>query len=64
MLTGERLRDDILELWTHREMPTKAILVVSHNIEEAVLMADRVLVFASDPGRVRFQLSVQLPRSS
>ncbi|MDP9044408.1 MAG: nitrate/sulfonate/bicarbonate ABC transporter ATP-binding protein [Pseudomonadota bacterium] len=62
VLTGERLREDILELWTSRDIPTKAILVVSHNIEEAVLMADRVLIFASDPGRVRFQLSVQLPR--
>jgi NitT/TauT family transport system ATP-binding protein len=62
VLTGERLREDILELWVSGEMPTKAILVVSHNIEEAVLMADRVLVFASDPGRVRFQLAVRLPR--
>ncbi|HWH81856.1 MAG TPA: nitrate/sulfonate/bicarbonate ABC transporter ATP-binding protein [Burkholderiaceae bacterium] len=62
VLTGERLREDILELWASRAMPTKAILVVSHNIEEAVLMADRVLVFASDPGRVRFQLAVNLPR--
>ena len=62
VLTGERLREDILELWTSKSMPTKAILVVSHNIEEAVLMADRVLIFASDPGRVRFQLAVQLPR--
>ena len=62
VLTGERLREDILELWTRKAMPTKAILVVSHNIEEAVLMADRVLIFASDPGRVRFQLAVQLPR--
>ncbi len=62
VLTGERLREDILDLWTTRTMPTKAILVVSHNIEEAVLMADRVLIFASDPGRVRFQLAVQLPR--
>lgn len=62
VLTGERLREDILELWTTRAMPTKAILIVSHNIEEAVLMADRVLIFASDPGRVRFQLAVQLPR--
>jgi len=62
VLTGERLREDILELWTSRQMPTQAILVVSHNIQEAVLMADRVLIFASDPGRVRFQLSVQLPR--
>ena len=62
VLTGERLREDILELWATKTMPTKAILVVSHNIEEAVLMADRVLIFASDPGRVRFQLAVQLPR--
>jgi len=62
VLTGERLREDILDLWTSKAMPTKAILVVSHNIEEAVLMADRVLIFASDPGRVRFQLAVQLPR--
>jgi NitT/TauT family transport system ATP-binding protein len=62
VLTGERLREDILELWTTKAMPTKAILVVSHNIEEAVLMADRVLIFASDPGRVRFQLAVHLPR--
>jgi NitT/TauT family transport system ATP-binding protein len=62
VLTGERLREDILELWGNGSMPTKAMLVVSHNIEEAVLMADRVLIFASDPGRIRFQLAVQLPR--
>jgi NitT/TauT family transport system ATP-binding protein len=62
VLTGERLREDILDLWRSGKMPTKAMLVVSHDIEEAVLMADRVLIFASDPGRVRFQLSVQLPR--
>ncbi|HVR54866.1 MAG TPA: nitrate/sulfonate/bicarbonate ABC transporter ATP-binding protein, partial [Pseudorhodoferax sp.] len=62
VLTGERLRDDILELWQGGGMPTKAMLVVSHNIEEAVVMADRVLVFAADPGRIRCQLAVQLPR--
>ena len=62
VLTGERLREDILDLWRSGTMPTKAMLVVSHNIEEAVLMADRVLIFASDPGRIRCQLSVQLPR--
>jgi NitT/TauT family transport system ATP-binding protein len=62
VLTGERLRDDVLELWGSGKLPTKAILVVSHNIEEAVVMADRVLVFGSDPGRVRSQLSVQLRR--
>ncbi|MBO9686022.1 ABC transporter ATP-binding protein [Roseateles chitosanitabidus] len=62
VLTGERLREDILELWDGGSMPTQAMLVVSHNIEEAVMMADRVLIFASDPGRIRCQLSVQLPR--
>ncbi|UXH79448.1 ABC transporter ATP-binding protein [Roseateles amylovorans] len=62
VLTGERLREDILDLWDSGQMPTQAMLVVSHNIEEAVMMADRVLIFASDPGRIRCQLSVQLPR--
>ena len=62
VLTGERLRDDILDLWQGGSMPTQAMLVVSHNIEEAVLMADRVLIFASDPGRIRSQLSVQIAR--
>ena len=62
VLTGERLRDEILELWQSKQLPTKAILVVSHNIEEAVMMADRVLIFASDPGRVRDELPVTLAR--
>jgi NitT/TauT family transport system ATP-binding protein len=62
VLTGERLRDDILELWAAEQISTKAILVVSHNIEEAVMMADRVLIFASDPGRVKFEMKVDLPR--
>ncbi len=62
VLTGERLRDDILDLWESGRMPTKAMLVVSHNIEEAVMMADRVLIFASDPGRIRSQLHINLPR--
>ena len=60
VLTGERLREDILELWNNKEIPTKAILIVSHNIEEAVMMADRVLIFASDPGRVRAELPINL----
>ena len=62
VLTGERLREDILELWETGKIPTKAILVVSHNIEEAAMMADRILVFASDPGRVRDELPVTLAR--
>ncbi|MES2129623.1 MAG: nitrate/sulfonate/bicarbonate ABC transporter ATP-binding protein [Pseudomonadota bacterium] len=62
VLTGERLREDILELWESGQLPTKAILVVSHNIEEAVMMADRVLVFGSNPGRVRAELPIALER--
>ena len=62
VLTGERLRDDILELWEEEQISTKAILVVSHNIQEAIMMADRVLIFASDPGRVRYEMKIDLPR--
>ncbi|CAN5305462.1 nitrate/sulfonate/bicarbonate ABC transporter ATP-binding protein [soil metagenome] len=62
VLTGERLRNEMLALWSSGEMPTKAMLVVSHNIEEAVMMADRVLIFASNPGRVRAELPISLPR--
>jgi NitT/TauT family transport system ATP-binding protein len=62
VLTGESLRDDMLELWEERRIGTRGILVVSHNIEEAVMMADRILIFASDPGRVRDEIRVTLPR--
>ncbi|NFV78511.1 AAA-associated domain-containing protein [Magnetospirillum aberrantis] len=60
VLTAENLRDDLLELWRERKIPTKGMLMVSHNIEEAVYMADRVLIFASDPGRVKGEIKVGL----
>ena len=62
VLTGERLRNEILQLWGSGQMPTQAMLVVSHNIEEAVMMADRVLIFSSNPGRVRAELPINLSR--
>jgi len=62
VLTSETLREDLLDLWDERKIPTKGILLVSHNIEEAVSMADRVLVFSSDPGRVRAEIRVGLER--
>jgi len=62
VLTSETLREDLLDLWAERKIPTKGILLVSHNIEEAVSMADRVLVFSSDPGRVRAEVKVGLPQ--
>ena len=62
VLTGERLREDILGLWEGGHIPTKAMLVVSHNIEEAVMMANRVLILGSDPGHIRAALPVTLAR--
>ncbi|MBS1186183.1 MAG: nitrate/sulfonate/bicarbonate transporter ATP-binding protein [Burkholderiaceae bacterium] len=62
VLTGETLRDDILELWEEDRIPTKGILIVSHNIEEAVMMADRIIILSSDPGRIRNEVKITLPR--
>ena len=62
VLTGETLRNDMLELWDSGKTPIKGLLVVSHNIEEAVLMADRILIFSSDPGRVRVEIPIHMPR--
>src|SRR5438067_5828615 len=62
VLTAETLRNDLLDLWLERRISTKAIRMVSHNIEEAVDMADRILIFSSDPGRITAELTVRLPR--
>jgi NitT/TauT family transport system ATP-binding protein len=62
VLTAETLRGDFADLWTARRVPTKGVVFVSHNIEEAVEMSDRVIVFSSDPGRIRAELPVPLPR--
>jgi NitT/TauT family transport system ATP-binding protein len=62
VLTAESLRGELLDLWLGRKIPTRAILIVTHNIEEAVLLADRVLVFGINPGHVRAQLPVDLAR--
>ncbi|MEJ2264846.1 MAG: nitrate/sulfonate/bicarbonate ABC transporter ATP-binding protein [Anaerolineales bacterium] len=60
-LSAEALRGELLELWTSGNIPTRAILMVSHNIEEAVFMADRIVVMDKDPGRVVSDLRVELP---
>src|SRR5499427_3497062 len=62
VLTAETLRGDLLDLWDASRIPTKGIVMVSHNIEEAVEVADRILIFSSDPGRVRADIPVSLPR--
>ena len=61
VLTAETLRNDMLDLWLERRIPTKGILMVSHNIEEAVDLADRILIFSSDPGRISAEVPVHLP---
>src|SRR5487761_2122500 len=62
VLTAETLRGDLLDLWQESRIPTKGIIVVSHNIEEAVEMADRILIFSSDPGRISAEVPVALPQ--
>jgi len=58
VLTAETLRTDLIDLWSEGKLPVKSILMVTHNIEEAVLMCDRILVFSSNPGRVASELRV------
>jgi NitT/TauT family transport system ATP-binding protein len=62
VLTAETLRTDLLDLWAEGRVPIKSILIVTHNIEEAVLMCDRILVFSSNPGRVVAEIKVDLPQ--
>jgi NitT/TauT family transport system ATP-binding protein len=58
VLTAETLRTDLLDLWTQGHLPIKSVLIVTHNIEEAVFMCDRILVLSSNPGRVIAEIKV------
>jgi NitT/TauT family transport system ATP-binding protein len=60
VLTAETLRTDFLELWSDGKLPIKGVLLVTHNIEEAVLMCDRILLFSSNPGRIIREIAVDL----
>jgi NitT/TauT family transport system ATP-binding protein len=62
VLTAENLRSELLELWEGKKMPTRAVFIVTHNIEEAVLLGDRVVVLGKNPGRIRTDFPVDLPR--
>jgi NitT/TauT family transport system ATP-binding protein len=55
------LRTDLLELWVEKRLPIKAVLLVTHNIEEAVLMCDKVIILSSNPGRIATELHIDLP---
>ena len=61
VLTAENLRGDLFDLWTAKKTQTHAILFVTHNIEEAALLADRIIILSSDPGCVRSELKVTMP---
>ncbi|GET36215.1 ABC transporter ATP-binding protein [Microseira wollei] len=61
VLTAENLRFELLDLWLERRIPTESILIVTHGIEEAVILADRIIVLGRNPGRVRANLAVTLP---
>jgi ABC-type nitrate/sulfonate/bicarbonate transport system, ATPase component len=65
VLTAETLRTDFLDLWSESKLPIDSVLLVSHNIEEAVLICDRILLFSSNPGRVAAEVRIPLkhPRS-
>jgi len=61
-LTAQNLRDEILQLWSNPDLPPRAVLMVTHSIEEAVYMADRVIVLSSRPARMVGELVIDLPR--
>lgn len=58
VLTAETLRTDLLDLWTQRRLPIRSVLIVTHNIEEAVFMCDRILLLSSNPGRMVAEVAV------
>jgi NitT/TauT family transport system ATP-binding protein len=61
VLTAENLRFELLDLWLESRIPTQAILIVTHGIEEAVILADRIIVLGRNPGRIRADLPITLP---
>src|ERR1700744_87770 len=62
VLTAETLRTDFLDLWGEGKLPIKGVILVTHNIEEAVLMCDRILVFSRTPGQIVGEIKVDLPQ--
>ena len=62
VLTAETLRTDLMELWSENKLPIRSILMVTHNIEEAVLMCDRILLLADNPGHIAAEFTIDIPR--
>ena len=62
VLTAENLRGEIADLWEEGNFPAKIVVIVTHNIEEAIMLADRVVIMSSNPGRIRGEIRVTLNR--
>jgi NitT/TauT family transport system ATP-binding protein len=62
VLTANTLKSDLVDLWMDNKIPLKSILIVTHNIEEAVMLADRVIILSSNPGTIISEIAVDLPR--
>jgi NitT/TauT family transport system ATP-binding protein len=62
VLTAETLRTDLIDLWSEGRLPIRSILMVTHNIEEAVLIADRILLMSSAPGRITAAITIDIPQ--
>lgn len=62
VLTADNLRSDLLDLWQSKKTKIKSILFVTHNIEEAVSLADRIIILGTNPGRIRSELAVDIPQ--
>jgi NitT/TauT family transport system ATP-binding protein len=62
VLTADNLRNDLLDLWQSKKTKIKSILFVTHNIEEAASLANRILIFGINPGYIRTELAVEIPR--
>lgn len=64
VLTAESLRGELMELWLKKQIPTRSVFIVTHNIEEAVLLANRVIVLGRNPARIRadFPIPIAQPR--
>jgi NitT/TauT family transport system ATP-binding protein len=61
VLTAETLRGELLELWLEHKIPTRAIFIVTHNIEEAVVLADRIVVLGRNPAHIHADFAVNIP---
>ena len=61
VLTAENLRNELLKLWATPDFPTHSLLIVTHDIEEAVILTDRILVLGANPGRIRVEIPAPCP---